>query len=476
MVGPGTELPIELSFGPSIEKLFNFNVELRVKNKPTPLAVNVKGEGYSIHDTLLLEDAAGRPVEISAHAPTQLDFGEVHIHDKVVRTLTVVNSGRFNFDVALHLRAPDRAGGGRAPPVTVTPELLTVKKNERAEVQIVYQPMSDAPLPANFSLAAAITNGRTYHMQLLGRGKRPRLSFSFGSHDFGPCFVVTPKNGMAPVTIELRLANEDEHEVYFDMPFSATPFLSASASKTVLAPGETSEVLLTFSPPAVAAYEAALSFVVNGLWNVEVKVRGEGCELKLELVEPQQQQLALGAVPVYQQAARTVALVNRSRRAIDVSLLDAAAALAPKSVHLSFGGGGALEGELRPRESRALEVRFAPAARIRPFSEPVVVTVCGLPRPLLVVSGACVAMDLQLEMDQVAFGQAVLNSRITRRLMLQNLGDMPSRFNVQGAFAPDFSVSPLEGFLQPNEDVNIEVSFHPAALSRDIRHANLTLT
>jgi hypothetical protein len=31
--------------------------------------------------------------------------------------------------------------------------------------------MSDAPLPANFGLSAAITNGRTYQMQLLGRGK-----------------------------------------------------------------------------------------------------------------------------------------------------------------------------------------------------------------------------------------------------------------------------------------------------------------
>ena len=78
---------------------------------------------------------------------------------------------------------------------------------------------------------------------LLGRGKRPRLSFSFASHDFGPCFVVTPKNGMAPVSVDLRLANEDEHEIYFDMPFVATPFLSATASKSVLAPGETSEVL-----------------------------------------------------------------------------------------------------------------------------------------------------------------------------------------------------------------------------------------
>ena len=51
------------------------------------------------------------------------------------------------------------------------------------------------------------------------------------------------------MSIELRLANEDEHEIYFDMPFSATPFLSASASKTVLAPGETSAVLPTFSQP-----------------------------------------------------------------------------------------------------------------------------------------------------------------------------------------------------------------------------------
>ena len=112
----------------------------------------------------------------------------------------------------------------------------------------------------------------------------------------------------------------------------------------------------------------------------------------------------------------------------------------------------------------------ARSARIRPFSEPLIVSVCGLPRPLLVVSGACVAMDLQLEMDQIAFGQVILGGAVTRRIMLQNLGDMPSNFSVQGGFAPDFSVSPREGFLQPNEDVNLEVTFHPSALSRDIRY------
>ena len=472
VVGPDSELPIELSFGPTIEKLFNFNVVLHVKNKPTPLVLNVKGEGYQIHDTLQLEDANGRPVELSSFTTTRVDFGEVHINDKVVRQLTIVNSGRFNFDVALNLKTPP---GARAPPVTVMPELVTVRKNERAEVQIVYQPMSDAPLPAGLQLRAAITNGRTYDMALLGRGKRPRLSFSFNAHDFGPCFVVTPKNGMAPQTATLRLANDDEHEVYFDLPFTATPFLSVVADRTVLAPGEHAEVLLTFTPPAVESYETSVPFVVNGLWSVEVRVRGEGCDLRLELADPQQQQLNLGAVPVYQQVGKQVNLINRSKRAVDVSLLDAAAALAPRQIGLSFGG-GALEAQLRPRETRPLEVRFAPSARIRPFSEPVVLKVCDLPRPMLVVAGACVAMDLQLEMEQVAFGQTVLNADLTRRLMLQNKGDMASTFRMDpNAFKPDFSVTPVTGFLQPNEDVNIEITFHPAALSRDIRYERIPI-
>ena len=40
--------------------------------------------------------------------------------------------------------------GMRTPPVSVMPELVTVRKNERAEVQIVYQPMNDAPLRPQF--------------------------------------------------------------------------------------------------------------------------------------------------------------------------------------------------------------------------------------------------------------------------------------------------------------------------------------
>ena len=39
--------------------------------------------------------------------------------------------------------------------------------------------------------------------------------------------------------------------------------------------------------------------------------------------------------------------------------------------------------------------------------------------------------------------------------------------------APDFSVSPLEGYLQPKEDTNIEITFHPQRVSRDIRYERI---
>ena len=417
VVGPNSSLPIELTFAPSLEKNFNFNMELRVRNKPQPLVLNVKGQGYTIHDTIHLADSNGKLVEVSSYSPTRVDFGLVHVNDKIIRQLQITNSGRFNYDVSLTLKVPP---GVRMPPVAVTPELATVKKNERLMCQLAYSPTSEAPLPQGLALHVQVTNGRSYTLQLLGRGRRPKLNFSFMKHDFGPCFVVTPRNGMKEVTTVLTLVNEDEHEVYFDMPYDPDDFLTASVDRTTIAPGEFATVSVAFAPQAAGHFSTTLPFLINGLWSVSVAISGEGCDLRLELSDPNQQQLQLGMVSLSQSLFRSVGLVNRSRRPVEVSLAAAAEKLQAKSIALSFAGGG-YETTLRPRESRAIELRFAPSARLPQFSEAVIATVVGLPRPLLVVTGACVAMDLQLEMEQLSFGQATLNSRITRPLMLQNL-------------------------------------------------------
>ena len=64
-------------FGPQLEKAVNYNVICRVRNKPTPLVLNVKEEGYALHNSLLQELPDGSTLELSAKGVNSLDFGQV---------------------------------------------------------------------------------------------------------------------------------------------------------------------------------------------------------------------------------------------------------------------------------------------------------------------------------------------------------------------------------------------------------------
>ena len=66
-----------VTFAPTLAAPSNFNVICMVRKKPTKLTLNVKGEGYAVHDSLQIEGADGRLVELSPDAPNHLDFGQV---------------------------------------------------------------------------------------------------------------------------------------------------------------------------------------------------------------------------------------------------------------------------------------------------------------------------------------------------------------------------------------------------------------
>ena len=51
-----------------------------------------------------------------------------------------------------------------------------------------------------------------------------------------------------------------------------------------------------------------------------------------------------------------------------------------------------------------------------------------------------------------------------KRVQLQNTGDVGTKFSFDAAaFAPHFSIFPSEGFVSPNQDVKLEITFHPTA-------------
>ena len=162
------------------------------------------------------------------------------------------------------------------------------------------------------------------------------------------------------------------------------------------------EVTLTLAPPAAEAYWARVDFL-SGLWTVPVTcARAARCGRSRR-----RRPAARRARRARSAGARQVTLVNRSRRAVDVSFADAADALAAKAV-----GSASPAGRPRPRRrvGRATRARTAPRRRRGSgHSAPIVLIVDG-GRPLLQLAGAC-GDGVALEMDQLSFGQAALNTR-----------------------------------------------------------------
>ena len=64
IIQPKSELPIYISFTPNSEKVYNYNLVCSVKKKPTPIVLNVKGEGYVIHEYLEAEKPTGETYEL----------------------------------------------------------------------------------------------------------------------------------------------------------------------------------------------------------------------------------------------------------------------------------------------------------------------------------------------------------------------------------------------------------------------------
>ena len=79
-----------------------------------------------------------------------------------------------------------------------------------------------------------------------------------------------------PERAVLRVSNnEAESDVAFDCVFEKKSYLDVQCGPTVLQPGQSIDVPVTFTARAVQEYEEEVQFEVNGLYTVNVVVAGE---------------------------------------------------------------------------------------------------------------------------------------------------------------------------------------------------------
>ncbi len=319
----------------------------------------------------------------------------------------------------------------------------------------------------DYKVTCQVLNGPKYTLLLSGTGHKPRLDLSWFSHDFGVQPLWLP--GITAASRVLKLRNDDAQPISVDPSWDATSLLAADwqvdCGAAVLQPGESREWLVTFRPRGAAPCAMSLPIEINGLYTVHVEAKGEGSVLRLEVANPAQRTVNFGPVSAGATATRVVPLVNRGRTTATFSLAPSAEMLARCGVDTIPAP--TAEVVLRPRESADLTLFFRPQGRMRPFTEELRADVCGVATPLATLTGASLGTELRLAADLLPFGPVVLGSRALKRLQLQNTGDVGTKFVWDAkALGPHFSVFPAEGFLAPGQDVKLDVTFHPAAVSR----------
>ncbi|OQR91449.1 hydrocephalus-inducing protein [Achlya hypogyna] len=459
VVPPHGRTAIEVEFAPNEEKLYNFNVACTVKRKPTRLSLNVKGEGYAIHDHLVVTDdtAAITMDAIEPSSSTLIDFGTVRVHDKARRSIVLSNAGKFNFEFTFNWQS------AKHPMLTLEPANGTVRKNDKVVCHLTFAPTKETALEGQH-IVCTTAGSRDYAFPIHGNAVPPAVDFSFTSHDFGPCFIAEPDAAPMVETIVLRITNMDhEMDISVDCSYEKRPFLHVTVQPTVLGPHEALDVPVTFTARHEGPYREIVPFSINGTTTVNVELSGEGIFPKIDLATATSV-VHFGTLQIGQSVSRVVKLVNRAKRKTPLSLLashmhDIGLTLFPQTGIL-----------IRPRETIDVELRFAPPRRVTPFEEELYVDVCGTKRKLLTLTGACQGMDVQFETETLSFGPVVYGSQLVRRLLLQNRGDLVAKFQWDlKRLGPDFAIAPSEGVVLPNQDKQFEVTFRPVKINDDIR-------
>jgi len=182
--------------------------------------------------------------------------------------------------------------------------------------------------------------------------------------------------------------------------------------------------------------------------------------MRLELTDLAMQSIDFGILTGGKSVSKQARLVNRSARPITFKLCDENDALKERSVawnpsHLTT---------LRPREVLDVDFRFTPLYKVIPFRLPLIAR-CdhGVDIRLMQIAGTCHATEVRLSEHSVFFGDVVVGSQSSRLVKLHNFGDLGSKFHFEmpSRFQGLFSISPMDGFVRPQEEVPLTVSFHP---------------
>ena len=483
-IGPNSSLSLSIRFQPTMEREYNLNVGINVKKKSAKLSLNIKGVGYAVKSDVVLSEKV-RGVDGSVQISTRtlspsllstLDFGAVNRLEQKVNSLSLTSQSKHPINFSWNLPLNDF--------VSISPLKGALQPGQKQNIEISFKGSKQGLIS---DLLAMLTVGNEIHypLSISGRCKKTAVEFSFLSHDFGACFAYGAGSSIhgtnTRATKILRVSNrERDQNISLDLLYEGKQgdqsIFEVLSSSSVLSPGETIEIPVTFSPKEAKRYTDTIPFEVNGLYTVNVSLSGLGTQLKLSLADASQSVVKFPQTRVGELVTKEVVLVNRSKKTTSLSLSsrDKVSADSLEQKYLSISPSLGEVVELKPRGHLPIRITYNPSEEMNPFSEEIFLQAESFPSAsLFSIHAVCHGVGLRLNCTSLPFGAVVQNSSSTQIVTLENVGNSGLPFqwdtNPHASWREFFTISPEKGFVPAHTTANISVCFHPKSISKDIR-------
>lgn len=458
VVGPKEKLPIQITFSPRDEVEYNIPVVCTIKKSSTPLTINIKGEGFSVHESLVMElpGEEEEPVILDKGQPFHLNLGRVQLFDKVTRRFLLTNTCQFPFDYMIQC-APRRF-------LEVTNIAGNVLAKSSAVVTLTYSPTAEETL-RGYRMVFKISDRPAYQIICQATSFIPKVNLSFQKFDFGPRFIAPYHSGNVATSI-LTVTNHEKELVTVDCNLSeGNEWLEVDVSSFVLKPNEGVDITFTFAPKAVGTYDDQLKLIVNGVYPTSVSISGEGVVPRVEVLN---HFCKLGTLRVGERREAEVRLECRSRIPTPVSFMGCLDEdMSRKGVSIPSG----LTYLLKPREVRVIHLLFNPQRRMGAFQRELKMLVCDREVPFALITGACEDCEIHLDNTVLKFSDVVVGSSSVRKLVIMNSGEISQKFYWNYPQGAEISVSPVSGFVRSHTEFICEVTYRPTAANAILQRA-----
>jgi len=443
----GQSVALQVTFNPTVAGVASGALTISSTASDGGTAtVSLSGSGTSLSTSQLTASASS------------LDFGNVTLNTASTQTLTLTSSGT----APVTINSAAIAGSGFAISGATFP--VTLNPGKSATLQVKFDPVVVGAATGTITISSNSALGATSVIALSGTGVAsgsPQLTLSSSSLAFGSVAL----NTTSAKTLTLTSAGTAALTVNSVSLVGARFSVSGAVFPTVLNPGQTLSIQVSFNPTVIGAASGTLAISSNSTTGstILVALSGSGTTATTPQLTLSTSALAFGNVTLNSTLTKTLTLTSSGTAPVTVN-----------SATLS-GAGFSIKGmtfptTLNPGQSVTLQVSFKPTVAGASNGTITISSNSSVGSSATVsLSGAGVSSTnpvLTLSAATLNFGDDPVGTPATMQLTLTSTGTSPvtvSSASITGA-GFTFSGATFPVTLNPTIAISIQVKFTPTTV------------